>query len=51
MFAVLKMIQKRDKDSINTTSEDITEKMTSQLSSLNVGEAFLSGRFVKTPTF
>ena len=49
-FAVLKMIQKRDQDSIFTTSEDITEEMTSQLSSLNVGEAFLSGRFVKVPT-
>lgn len=49
-FAVLKMIQKRDQDSICNTSEEITEKMASQLSSLNVGEAFLSGRFVKVPT-
>ena len=49
-FAVLKMIQKRDQDSIFNTSEEITEKMASHLSSLNVGEALLTGRFVKIPT-
>ena len=49
-FAVLKMIQKRDQDSIFNTSEEITEKMAGHLSSLNVGEAFLTGRFVKIPT-
>jgi len=44
------MIQKRDQDSIFNTSEEITEKMASHLSSLNVGEALLTGRFVKIPT-
>ena len=49
-FAVLKMIQKRDHESVSSTSEEITEKMAGHLSSLNVGEAFLTGRFVKIPT-
>jgi uncharacterized protein len=49
-FAVLKLIQKRDQDTIANTSEDITENLARQLSSLNNGEALFTGRFVKIPT-
>tara|TARA_Y100001949_G_scaffold151471_1_gene137251 strand:+ start:776 stop:2341 length:1566 start_codon:yes stop_codon:yes gene_type:complete len=49
-FAVLKMIQKRDQEVVSNTSEDITEELSRQLTSLNSGESLLTGRFVKIPT-
>ena len=49
-FAVLKMIQDRDQKMVSGTSEDITEELSRQLTSLNSGESLLTGRFVKIPT-
>ena len=49
-FAVLKLIQEKDRKVIVETSEHITENLARSLSTLNNGEALFTGRFVKIPT-
>lgn len=49
-FALLKIIQKRDHDVISSSSEEVTDKIVSQLTTLNNGEALLIGEWVKIPT-
>jgi len=49
-FALLKIIQKRDHDVISSSSEEVTDEIVSQLTTLNNGEALLIGEWVKIPT-